>query len=322
MGYASQITFSTFSSVTLTTKGPAGVSVAEPDKVSFHACKTNQCWLSPVSQPPLPVSAWHPCQGSNMCNFMHIWTWILTAHHTTSCAHLDRQFQLWEYFTAPTRTLMCNMFTNPATLPLSVAYCMLNLSPPLSLCVHQNSICWSVTPGLIRPKSQYVVNVNVTSVSDVPHDVQCFAMLPYNTKVLGLNLRRDKAFFHNSANLLQGHRELQQGGWRAHAVLELQITNPWYKLYHTASWILGGQEWFYFEMTVLFIPTFSFGMLVTSQFLYQETGNVWLNSKKKKQVRRCPCWSPHCRFIMWSGILCGEMKVCGVGLCRLCLLQN
>lgn len=85
-----------------------------------------------------------------MCNFMHIWTWTLTTHHTTSCARVGRQFQLWKYFTAPTRTLMCNMFTNPATLPLSVSYCMLNLSPPLSLCVHQSSICWSVyTPGSI-----------------------------------------------------------------------------------------------------------------------------------------------------------------------------
>lgn len=126
------------------------VSVTEPNKVSFHAAKTNQCWLSPASQPPLSISDWHQCEGSNMCNFMHIWTWTLTTHHTTSCAHVDRQFQLWKYFTAPTRTLMCNMFTNPATLPLSVSYCMLNLSPPLSLCVHQNSICWSVyTSGSI-----------------------------------------------------------------------------------------------------------------------------------------------------------------------------
>lgn len=129
------------------------VSIMELNKVSFHAAKTNQRRLSPASEPPLSISDWHQCEGSNMCNFMHIWTWTLTTHHTTSCAHINRQFQLWKYFTAPTRTVMCNMFTNPATLPLSVSYCSLNLSPPLSLCVHQNGICWSVyTPGSISSK--------------------------------------------------------------------------------------------------------------------------------------------------------------------------
>lgn len=49
----------------------------------------------------------------------HTHTHTHTTHHITSCEHLDRQFQLWEYFTAPTRAIMCNMLANSvARFPL------------------------------------------------------------------------------------------------------------------------------------------------------------------------------------------------------------
>lgn len=167
----------------------------ESNKVSSHAAKANQCWLSPASQPPLSVSAWHQCEGSNMYDFMHIWTWALTTHHTASCVHVDRQFQLWKDFTAPTSTLMCNMFTNPATLPLSVSCCPLNLSPPLSLCVRQNSICSSVyTPGSILPKCpvRRHWSVNSLALKSCTSMSSClFLLIPYITNLVTIPLLDD-----------------------------------------------------------------------------------------------------------------------------------
>ena len=96
---------------------------------------------------PFSVSGWHQCQSSNMCMRLHTHTHTHTTHHITSCEHLDRQIQLWEYFTAPTRAIMCNMLANSvARFPLLsffFFFSTLNLLLFFTPHVRQRGICWS-----------------------------------------------------------------------------------------------------------------------------------------------------------------------------------